>query len=111
MLGLCPDNIRLRHLQHFDLTGIDLLISLSGYTGEDGFETALQADVASEFRDTCLFPGLVTPAGLDASNTLRMEAGLSPWEREHNKTITPIEAGLGFPISKKRRNMSYFPGA
>ena len=111
MLGFSLGDFRFMQLRHFDFYGIELLISRSGYTGEDGFEIALPANVASEFCDACLSTGLVTLAGLGARDTLRMEAGLPLWGHELDETITPVEAGLGFAISKKRRDMADFPGA
>jgi len=111
MLGLRLDDFRFMQLRHFDFDGTELLISRSGYTGEDGFEIALPANVASKFCDSCLSTGLVTLAGLGARDTLRMEAGLPLWGHELDETITPVEAGLGFAISKKRRDMADFPGA
>ena len=111
MLGLRLDDFRFMQLRHFDFDSTELLISRSGYTGEDGFEIALPANVASEFCNACLSTGLVTLAGLGARDTLRMEAGLPLWGHELDETITPVEAGLGFAISKKRRDMADFPGA
>ena len=110
-LGLRLDDFRFMQLRHFDFYGVELLISRSGYTGEDGFEIALPANVASEFCDACLSTGLTTLAGLGARNTLRIEAGLPLWGHELDETITPVEAGLSFAISKKRRDMADFPGA
>ena len=111
LLGLSLDDFRFMQLRHFDFDGIELLISRSGYTGEDGFEIALPAGAATAFCDACLSTGLVTLAGLGARNTLRMEAGLPLWGHELNETITPVEAGLGFAISKKRCDAADFPGA
>ena len=111
LLGLRLDDFRFMQLRHFDFDGIELLISRSGYTGEDGFEIALPAGAATAFCDACLSTGLVTLAGLGARDTLRMEAGLPLWGHELNETITPVEAGLGFAISKKRRDAADFPGA
>ena len=111
LLGLRLDDFRFMQLRHFDFDGIELLISRSGYTGEDGFEIALPAGAANAFCDACLSTGLVTLAGLGARDTLRMEAGLPLWGHELHETITPVEAGLGFAISKKRRDAADFPGA
>ena len=111
LLGLRLDGFRFMQLRHFDFDGIKLLISRSGYTGEDGFEIALPAVAATKFCDACLSTGLVTLAGLGARDTLRMEAGLPLWGHELNETITPVEAGLGFAISQKRLDAADFPGA
>ena len=111
LLGLRLDDFRFMQLRYFDFDGIELLISRSGYTGEDGFEIALPAGAATAFCDACLSTGLVTLAGLGARDTLRMEAGLPLWGHELDETITPVEAGLGFAISKKRRDAADFPGA
>ncbi len=110
MLKLRLNDFRFMQLRHFDFNGTELLISRSGYTGEDGFEIALPASFARQFCDACLSTGLVTMAGLGARNTLRMEAGLPLWGHELNETITPVEAGLEFVIAKKRRDMDNFPG-
>ncbi len=111
MLGLNLDDLRFMQLRHFDFNGTALLISRSGYTGEDGFEIAIPAGAATAFCDACLSTGLVTLAGLGARDTLRMEAGLPLWGHELDETITPVEAGLDFAISKKRRDAADFPGA
>ncbi len=110
-LGLDLNNfgfMQIRHL-HFDSTPI--LISRSGYTGEDGFEIALPANAAIRFCEACLATGRVSLAGLGARDTLRMEAGLPLWGKEIDDSITPIEARLNFAVSKKRRETADFPGA
>ena len=110
-LGFNLDDFRFMQVRHFNFNSIDLLISRSGYTGEDGFEIAIPSGAATAFCDACLSTGLVTLAGLGARDTLRMEAGLPLWGHELDETITPVEAGLGFAISKKRCDMADFPGA
>jgi len=110
-LGLDLDDFRFMQIRHFIYKDIQLLISRSGYTGEDGFEIALPADAAAGFCEACLATGHVSLAGLGARDTLRMEAGLPLWGHELDETITPVEAGLGFALSKKRREAADFPGA
>lgn len=77
--------------------GIEGLISRTGYTGEDGFEIIVPADVGQS-----LWEGLSmavaeqggVPAGLGARDTLRLEAGMPLYGHELDETINPYEAGL-----------------
>ncbi len=79
--------------------GVGLLLSRTGYTGEDGFELYLSpADVCSiwdKFLEAGKPEGLL-PAGLGARDTLRFEACLPLYGQELSEEITPLEAGLGF---------------
>ena len=93
------------------LAGVDLVITRSGYTGEDGFEISLAADHAPDFAARIVASGKVTLAGLGARDTLRMEAGLPLWGHELDRSITPVMAELNFALSKKRRLAADFPGA
>ena len=52
----------------------------------------------------------VAPAGLGARDTLRLEAGLCLWGNDIDETTTPVEAGLGWAIGKRRREQGGFPG-
>lgn len=88
-----------------------LTISRSGYTGEDGFEILLPADVARPFADALLADERVKPIGLGARDSLRLEAGLPLYGHDLDETTSPIEADLGFAVSKKRRERVDFPGA
>lgn len=56
-------------------------------------------------------PTSAAPAGLGARDTLRLEAGLPLWGHELDETTTPVEAGLGWSIPKRRREAADFPGA
>lgn len=95
----------------FGWQGADLLISRSGYTGEDGFEILVPADTAGAFWDALLADDRVKPAGLGARDSLRLEAGLPLYGHDLDETVSPIEADLGFAVSKARRERADFPGA
>ncbi|AZR72906.1 glycine cleavage system protein T [Anoxybacter fermentans] len=78
--------------------GKDVLISRTGYTGEDGFEIYLAPQDAVYMWDLILETGRdqgVKPVGLGARDTLRFEAGLPLYGHEISEEITPLEAGLG----------------
>lgn len=81
----------------------DLYITRSGYTGEDGFEMSLPADVAEAFARALLDQPEVMPIGLGARNSLRLEAGLCLYGNDIHTQTTPIEAGLNWAIQKVRR--------
>lgn len=80
-----------------------LLISRSGYTGEDGFEIYTYDTYASLIWDDLYKLG-VKPIGLGARDTLRFEAGMPLYGNEMNETINPIEAGLGFAVDFKKED-------
>ena len=86
-------------------------VSRCGYTGEDGFEIAIPAGDAAAIARLLLDSGEVTPAGLGARDTLRLEAGLPLVGHELTEATTPVEAGLGWSIPKRRRAEGGFPGA
>ncbi|MEL0042022.1 MAG: glycine cleavage system aminomethyltransferase GcvT [Candidatus Puniceispirillum sp.] len=110
-LGLDLTGFKFMDIRRTHLAGIDLVITRSGYTGEDGFEISLAADHAPDFAARLVASGKVKLAGLGARDTLRMEAGLPLWGHELDETITPVMAGLTFALSKKRRLAADFPGA
>jgi aminomethyltransferase len=95
----------------FAWAGTDLWISRSGYTGEDGFEMSLPAGQAAAFAEALLAQPEVKPAGLGARDSLRLEAGLPLYGHDLTPETTPVEAGLAFAVSKRRRSAGGFPGA
>jgi aminomethyltransferase len=83
------------------VSGIDCLISRTGYTGEDGFELYTASDRVGELWDAVLEAGRpqgLLPAGLGARDTLRLEAGYCLYGHELSEDITPLEAGLGWSV-------------
>lgn len=71
-----------------------IIVSRTGYTGEDGFEIYAEPGVIVEMWDKLMAAG-ITPCGLGCRDTLRFEAGLPLYGDELADDITPIEAGLG----------------
>jgi len=95
----------------FDIDGIRCWISRSGYTGEDGFEISVPASQVERIADLLIAQDEVKPIGLGARDSLRLEAGLPLYGHDLDEATTPIEADLGFAVSKRRRGEGGFPGA
>lgn len=88
-----------------------LIVTRSGYTGEDGFEISVPQKFAVAFARELLVDPLVAPIGLGARDSLRLEAGLCLYGHDIDEGTTPIESGLGWSISKRRKAEGGFPGA
>ncbi len=95
----------------FEIGGVAAWISRSGYTGEDGFEISVPADRVGEVAELLAAQPEVKPIGLGARDSLRLEAGLPLYGHDLDETTTPVEADLGFAISKRRKEEGGFPGA
>jgi aminomethyltransferase len=108
-----PEAVRLTFMTvlrtQFDGTACH--ISRSGYTGEDGFEISVDAQHAEAVARALLAEPEVLPIGLGARDTLRLEAGLCLYGHDIDETSSPIEAALGWSVSKRRCRMGGFPGA
>jgi len=91
--------------------GGEAVISRSGYTGEDGYEILVAAGQARQLWDRLLQDERARPIGLGARDSLRLEAGLPLYGHDLDETVSPVEAGLEFALSKRRREAEDFPGA
>ncbi|WP_337188278.1 glycine cleavage system aminomethyltransferase GcvT [Phenylobacterium sp.] len=91
--------------------GTDLIVSRSGYTGEDGYEISLPASEAARVWDLLLEDPRAKPVGLGARDSLRLEAGLPLYGHDLDETVSPVEAGLAFAVNRNRREQRDFPGA
>ena len=84
-------------VDRFDFEGVEVRVAGTGYTGEAGLEIAAPNEVAEQiFRR--LVDADVTPAGLGARDTLRLEAALPLYGHELTLSSTTLEAGLGWVL-------------
>lgn len=94
---------------------IDVFLTRSGYTGEDGFEISVHNDHADALARALLAQPEVKPIGLGARNSLRLEAGLCLYGNDIDTTTNPVEASLLWAMQKVRRaggaREGGFPGA
>ena len=94
---------------------IEVFLTRSGYTGEDGFEISVHESQAQALAKVLLAQPEVKPIGLGARNSLRLEAGLPLYGNDIDNSTTPVEAALGWAMQKVRRadgaRAGGFPGA
>jgi aminomethyltransferase len=87
-------------------------VTRCGYTGEDGVEISVESGSVVELTKALLKASPdVKLAGLGARDSLRLEASLSLYGNDITEETTPIEAGLAWTISKRRRKEGSFVGA
>ncbi|MBS7607634.1 MAG: glycine cleavage system aminomethyltransferase GcvT [Candidatus Bathyarchaeia archaeon] len=95
------------------LAGVDVFLSRTGYTGEDGFEVYVwdasleKPDNAIKVWNAILDAGKtfgIEPCGLGARDTLRLEAGLCLYGNDIDENTTPLEARLGFVVKFQKDN-------
>lgn len=91
--------------------GIDIHLSRSGYTGEDGYEISVANGDVITLVSTLLADDDVMLIGLGARDSLRLEAGLCLYGHDIDTTTSPVEAGLLWSIGKRRRQQGGFIGA
>ena len=89
----------------------NIIISRTGYTGEDGFELSVPNNQIKNIINLILNQKNVILCGLGCRDSLRLEAGLCLYGNELNESITPIEANLSWAISKSRLEKNNFKGS
>jgi len=112
LASLIPQTADLLFMQSglFNWRGVDLWISRSGYTGEDGFEISVPAEDVRLLADALCDLPQVKPIGLGARDSLRLEAGLPLYGHDLTPAVSTIGADLGFAIQKRRREEGGFIG-
>ncbi|WP_164102910.1 glycine cleavage system aminomethyltransferase GcvT [Candidatus Laterigemmans baculatus] len=89
--------------------GKPVIVSRTGYTGEDGVELIVRAEEASRVWENLLLAGRdagFVPAGLGARDTLRLEAGMPLYGHELDEQIDPLSAGLAFACNLDGREFN-----
>ncbi|MCQ2958191.1 MAG: glycine cleavage system aminomethyltransferase GcvT, partial [Candidatus Gastranaerophilales bacterium] len=89
----------------FELLNTKVMIARTGYTGEDGFEILIKNELACELWDLLINEGQefgILPIGLGARDTLRLEAAMLLYGQDMNEEMTPIQATLGWSVSKNK---------
>jgi aminomethyltransferase len=87
------------------IAGEDVLVSRTGYTGEDGFEIYTLSTQPEKIWEAVLEKGKtydLLPVGLGARDTLRLEATLMLYGNDIDETTTVLEAGLGWLVKFKK---------
>ena len=85
-----------------EFDGADVLVSRTGYTGEDGVEIVCDSNIATEIWERMVDAAKVVggmAAGLAARDTLRLEAAMPLYGHELSEAINPIQAGLDFAVN------------
>lgn len=87
------------------LGDVDVVVSRTGYTGEDGFELIVAGHAASKVWDALLESGKahgILPCGLGARDTLRFEAAMPLYGHELNEAVNPYAAGIGWAVKLEK---------
>ena len=87
---------RFGHLES-SVLGQPGFLARTGYTGEDGFEVMVDPQTGIDLWRSLLQSG-ITPCGLGARDTLRLEAAMALYGQDIDETTTPLEAGLGWLV-------------
>ena len=94
VLGIDCSDLAFYTFKDIVFEGEDVIVSRTGYSGEDGFEIYASHDLTCRLWDRLMEAG-VQPCGLGCRDTLRFEAGLPLYGDELTDEVTPIEAGFG----------------
>ncbi len=95
ILGIHCSDLAFYTCKEVEIAGETIIISRTGYTGEDGFEIYASHAFTNDVWDKLVGSGEVKPCGLGCRDTLRFEVGLPLYGDELTDEITPLEAGLG----------------
>lgn len=92
-------------IKRAELFNINLFVSRTGYTGEDGFEILVRNEFSQLLWNYIIEAGKefnLKPIGLGARDTLRLEAALHLYGNDLDEETTPIEANLAWSVSKNK---------
>lgn len=95
------------HLTHTQVADLNVMISRTGYTGEDGFEIFVSSKDAPKLWEQLIEIGKplgLIPCGLGCRDTLRLEMAYPLYGHELNDEITPLEADLNWVVKLNKGN-------
>ena len=95
VLGLACQELVFYTFKKMDVEGETIIVSRTGYTGEDGFEIYASHGLIQQMWDKLMESGEAKPCGLGCRDTLRFEVGLPLYGDELTDELSPLEAGLG----------------
>ena len=93
VLGISTKDLNFYEVRQVKTDGEVIIVSRTGYTGEDGFEIYGSPKYINEAWDKLIAAG-ITPCGLGCRDTLRFEVGLPLYGNELSDKISPVMAGL-----------------
>ena len=86
------------HFTEGSVAGMRMIVSRTGYTGEDGFELYHDVAHSADLWRALMGTGRITPCGLGSRDSLRLEMGMALYGNDIDDTTTPLEAGLGWLV-------------
>ena len=105
------NDLKFMEVKEVEFENHKIIISCSGYTGEDGFELSIPNEICLTFIKKIFYNDNINLCGLGSRDTLRLEAGLCLYGNELNEKITPYEALLMWAIPQSRKQKRNFLGA
>lgn len=99
------NNLSPMHFIQGRIHDVEVTVSRSGYTGEDGFEIFCPSSEAVNIWNACLLAGKefgIKPCGLGARDSLRLEAGLMLYGNDMDEKTTPLEAPLKWTVRMEK---------
>ena len=103
LTGVNLEAIGYYHFATGAVAGIpNVIVSRTGYTGEDGFELYFDPAHAAKMWEALMKGARVTPTGLGCRDSLRLEMGMALYGNDIDDTVTPLEANLGWIVKLKK---------
>lgn len=94
--------VKYYHFTEGEVAGRRMIVSRTGYTGEDGFELYHDVKHSAHLWNALLGTRRITPCGLGARDSLRLEMGMALYGNDIDDTTTPFEAGLGWLVKLQK---------
>ncbi|MCI5561476.1 MAG: glycine cleavage system aminomethyltransferase GcvT [Phocaeicola sp.] len=104
VLGIPCKDVVFYEFEERNIDGENVIVSRTGYTGEDGFEIYGSHKYIISIWDKLIASKKVLPCGLGCRDTLRFEVGLPLYGDELTDEITPLEAGLGMFVKLEKED-------